>query len=289
MKVRIFAPAKANLHLAVGGKRDDGYHDVTTVLQALELGDTVVIEPDNTFGFACTPDLGLRADDNLACRAAMAMAEQFTKPLDVRIHVEKSIPAGAGLGGASADAAATIVGLAHHWGIAEGDPALREVARSLGADVPFFLEGGAALFTGRGDVLQRRVRPLDAPIVLIKPAEPVATAEAYAAFDRLGGSAEPDVVPLTEALERRDAAGVAARLFNNMTEPSVGLVPGIGAALRVLAESPGILGAIMAGSGSAAFGICSSKEAAQRCAQSASEAGFWSVVTHSRASGCQVS
>lgn len=286
--MRIFAPAKVNLYLAVGSTRSDGYHDVTTVLQALAFGDTVVIESGHAFGFACTPDLGLKPEDNLACRAATVMAERFGKPLDVRIHVEKVVPAGAGLGGASADAAATIVGLARMWGIAEDDGALRDVAASLGADVPFFLSGGAALFAGRGDVLERRLPPLDAPVVLVKPAEPVATAEAYAAFDRLGQPAAPDVSPLVEALERGDTVAVAHSLSNNMTGPSVGLVPGIGAALRLLAESPGVIGLLMAGSGSATFGICESGQAAKRCAQAATAAGFWAAATHTTAAGVQV-
>lgn len=283
--MRIFAPAKVNLHLAVGEVRDDGYHAVTTVLHALAFGDTVVIEPGSSFGFACTPDLGLRAEDNLACRAATAMAARFGRPLDVHISVEKHVPAGAGLGGASADAAATIAGLARLWHLDPGDPGIYETARSLGADVPFFLTGGAALFTGRGDVLERSLAPLDVPVVLVKPAEAISTGEAYAAFDRLEPSAAPDPSALLDALERADVRDVARRLYNNMTAAAVGIVPGVAGALRLVAESRGVLGSAVAGSGSAVFGICETGADASRCAEAAKDAGLWSVATRTGSSG----
>lgn len=288
MALRVFAPAKVNLHLAVGEKGDDGYHAVRTVLQALSFGDTVTISAAGEFSFACTPDLGLMQEDNLACRAALAMAERFGHPLDVEISVEKRVPHGAGLGGASADAAATIVGLAQLWDVAACEDALTEVARSLGADVPFFLTGGAALLGGRGDALEEVLRPLDAPVVIVKPAEPVPTGQAYAAFDRLGATEPPAPDELTEALAAGDTTRVARHLYNNMTPASVGLVPGIGGAIRLLAESPGVLGALMAGSGSAVFGVCESAEAAQRAARAGQDAGLWAVATHAHAAGCRV-
>lgn len=283
--MRVFAPAKVNLHLAVGGMRADGFHDVTTILQALSFGDTVVITPDTAFGFACTPDLGLHPQDNLACRAAQAMAERFGESLAVSISVEKHIPAGAGLGGASADAAATIVGLAALWGV-DDQQALAEVGRALGADVPFFLTGGAALFEGRGDVLVRSLPSLAASVVLAKPAAPVLTGEAYASFDRLAPSSAPPTGAMIDALEAVDAGGVAAHLYNNMTAASVGLVPEIAGALRLLAESQGVLGAAMAGSGSAVFGLYADESAAREAADAARTAGLWAVATHTRAGGC---
>lgn len=288
MALRILAPAKVNLHLAVGEKADDGYHAVSTVLQTLALGDTVTIRPATEFGFTCAPDLGLTREDNLACRAAMAMTERFALPLNVAVSVEKRVPHGAGLGGASADAAATIVGLAQLWEVAHEAEALNEVARSLGADVPFFLTGGAALYGERGDVLERVLPWLDAPVVLAKPPELVPTAQAYAAFDLLEVSAAPTVVGLESALAAGDAAAVARHLYNNMTAASVGLVPGIAGALRLLSESPGVLGAAMAGSGSAAFGICGSAHAAERAAEAARNAGLWAVATHTHSAGCVV-
>lgn len=286
--MQVFAPAKVNLHLAVGARRSDGYHDVTTVLQALAFGDTVTITPSAEFGFACTPDLGLAAEENLACRAAHAMAQRFDRPLTASIAVEKRVPAGAGLGGASSDAAAVLLGLAQLWEMDPADEGLADVARSLGADVPFFLMRGAALFGGRGDLLERPLPALDAPIVLVKPAPSVPTAQAYAAFDRLAASPPPPPEAIIAALEDGDPAAVAAHLYNNMTEAALALVPEIAGVLRLLGESSGIRGTTMAGSGSAVFGICADERAAEACAESARALGLWAVATHAHTGDCGV-
>jgi 4-diphosphocytidyl-2-C-methyl-D-erythritol kinase len=287
MALQVFAPAKVNLHLAVGARRSDGYHDVTTVLQALDFGDTVTIAPAAEFGFACLPDLGLSPDDNLACRAAQALAARFDRPLDVSIVVSKRIPAGAGLGGASSDAAAVLLGLARLWAVDTADEALLDVARTLGADVPFFLGACTALYSGRGDVLERMLPPLDAPIVLAKPGAPVPTAQAYAAFDRLPQVPSPDPSALLAELEGGDASEVAARLYNNMTHAALLLVPALGEALRLVGESPGVLAALMAGSGSAVFGICADDSAAAACADAARSVGLWAVATRAHTGRCR--
>lgn len=285
--LRIFAPAKVNLHLAVAAPGSDGYHPVETVLQALAFGDTVTIEPGGPT-FCCSPDLGLPADENLAWRAAQAMSEAFGQPLNVAITVDKRVPAGAGLGGASADAAAVIVGLAELWGLDAGSEPLAAVARTLGADVAFFLEGGAALFTGRGDILARRLPSLAAPVVLVKPNEPVATPAAYAAFDALGVPAPESAGPLVAALESGDTHSVASRLHNAMTASSARLVPAITNALTLVRNCPGVLGAAMAGSGSAVFGVCEDDASAAACAERASSAGFWAIATRTHGNGCLV-
>lgn len=284
--LRILAPAKVNLHLSVGPTRPDGYHELTTVFQALAFGDTVTITDDGSESFTCTPDLGLPAEQNLAHRAARAMSERFERPVGYSIAIEKRIPAGAGLGGASTDAAAVVEGLATLWGITPSDQAVLDVARSLGADVPFFFEGGTALFTGRGDVLDRRLMPLDAPVVLVKPRTPVNTAEAYVRFDALAPAEGPPPDRLLDALEARDPTGVAAALFNNMTSAAIALVPEVGVALDLVRGRPGVLGAAVAGSGSSVFGVCDSPESAADVADAAREAGFWAQVTAASDHGC---
>jgi 4-diphosphocytidyl-2-C-methyl-D-erythritol kinase len=288
MSLRIVAPAKVNLYIAVGAVGDDGYHAVDTVLQALMFGDTVTIDEGVPFSFSCTPDLGLDPEGNLALRAARAMSAHFGHPLDVSIIVDKQVPAGAGLGGASADAAAVVCGLAAIWGVGEATRDLQVIAGSLGADVPFFLRGGAALFGGRGDVPVRHLQPLDAPVVLVKPAEAVPTAAAYAAFDLIGGAEAPALQPLIDALEADDRAGVGTRLFNAMTAASLTLVPAVTDAMRLVEESPGVVGAAMAGSGSAVFGICEDTTSAQACADSARLGGFWATATRTRPDGCRI-
>ncbi len=297
--VRVIAPAKINLHLGVGAVRDDGYHEVDTVLHAIALHDVIEIRPpegerragvpEAVDRFTCEPDVGLPSGRNLAYRAAQDMVSAFGHPFTGRIDVRKSIPAGAGLGGASADAAAVISGLAALWGVPCDDPRLAHVAAGLGADVPFFLAGGAARFTGRGDRLERCLRPLEAALVLVKPDEPVSTAEAYAAFDRLGAPAAPaDAAGMISALEAGDLIPVATLLRNEMTRSSAGLVPAIGEALAILDAADGVYGASMAGSGSAVFGLCADAAAADRAAAAACDAGFWALSTRTSAAGCRV-
>lgn len=286
--LRVSAPAKVNLHLAVGPLGPDGYHPVETVMHSLELSDEVTIHPAAGLGFTCSPDLGLPPESNLAYQAARAMGARFDRPLDVAIAVEKHIPAGAGLGGASADAAAIIAGLAHLWGIEAASPALHEVARTLGADVPFFLIGGAARLTGRGDVLAYTLPPLSAPVAVVRPPEPVPTADAYRAFDAAPATSAPDPARLESALVSGDVRAVAGALYNAMTGSSVGLVPGIGEALASVGSATGVLGAAMSGSGSAVFGIFEGDDEAERCAASARAAGFWSSVTRLSPNGCVV-
>ncbi|HSQ21874.1 MAG TPA: 4-(cytidine 5'-diphospho)-2-C-methyl-D-erythritol kinase [Coriobacteriia bacterium] len=287
MTLVIRAPAKVNLHLAVGHTRPDGYHELVTVFQSLELSDVITLTPGSP-SFSCTPDLGLPPDENLAYRAATAMAERFGRSLDVSIRIEKSIPAGAGLGGASTDAAGVVCGLAEWWGIPRTDAAVLEVARSLGADVPFFLEGGAALYTGRGDVLKHRLRPLDAAVVLVKPSPPLSTVAAYIAFDRSPVPMGPYPAPLLDALSAADVDGVAAALRNTMTHAAIELVPQVGEALALVTDAPGVLGAAVAGSGSTVFGICTDDGVAADLADDARNAGYWSVATRSAAHGCVV-
>lgn len=289
--VEVIAPAKVNLHLAVGDVRPDGYHVVRTVLHALELADIVRVSEASSNSFACSPDLGVAPEENLAFRAARAMEQRFARRSGLAIHIEKRIPAGAGLGGASADAAAVVVALAALWGMPRDSVALGDVARSLGADVPFFIEGGAVLFGSRGDVLERRLTPLDLPVAVVKPDAPVPTGQAYAAFDLLRAIRPHSVVSpdaLIAALRAGDADAVGARLHNSMTDSSATIVPAITGVLEFLSGSAGVLGFLMAGSGSACYALCRTDTDARRCAAEAAGRGFWSAATRTRATGCEI-
>jgi 4-diphosphocytidyl-2-C-methyl-D-erythritol kinase len=280
----INAPAKVNLFLGVGATRPDGYHSVRTVLHTLALADTVSMSPADALTLSCEPDVGVPAEDNLAFRAAREFSRHFEVDVLVDIHVAKRIPWGAGLGGGSSDAAAVLAGLAFWAGMPLDDARLVGVARSLGADIPFLLGGGAALMDGRGDELVRRVDSVEVPAVIVKPDDAVPTADAYAAFD---AAPQPPGDPrdVLEALRTGDCVALGAALANNMTDASGSLVPQIGEAISWLRAEDDVLGVAMAGSGSSVFALCGEASTARRLALAASRRGWWAEATKTSAGG----
>ncbi|MXY22874.1 MAG: 4-(cytidine 5'-diphospho)-2-C-methyl-D-erythritol kinase [Dehalococcoidia bacterium] len=156
--ITIDAHAKLNLTLEVLGKRDDGYHDVASIMQTLDLADTLTIQPADSLNLACSLP-GLSGPGNLAFRAAELLRTETGIECGADIHIEKRIPVAAGLGGGSADAAATLVGLNRLWGLELSNDRLRHIGGKLGSDVPFLVEGGTATALGRGE----RVRRLPTP------------------------------------------------------------------------------------------------------------------------------
>lgn len=284
----ITAPAKVNLFLGIGAARPDGYHDVVSVFQTLELHDTVHLTPSDELTLTCDADLDIPAENNLALRAACAFSEAFEVDVFLDIAVEKRIPAGAGLAGGSSDAAAVLAGLAYWANLSLDDARLQVVARSLGADVPFFLHGGAALMRGRGDELVTSLPYVSFDVVLVKPGLPVSTAAAYQAFD-----ADPQPVGdwqrVADALQSGGTVqGLGRSLSNNMTEASISVVPAVGDALLWMRGQAGVAGALVAGSGSTVFAVCESADAATRIARDAARQGLWSEATQTRPAGVTV-
>ena len=156
--ITIDAHAKLNLTLEVLGRRDDGYHDIASIMQTLDLADTLTIQPADSLGLSCSlPDLN--GPGNLALKAAQLLRSETGVSDGASIHIEKRIPVAAGLGGGSADAAATLVGLNRLWGLELSNDRLRYIGAKLGSDVPFLVEGGTATALGRGE----RVRHLPTP------------------------------------------------------------------------------------------------------------------------------
>ena len=191
------APAKINLWLAIVGRRDDGYHEIDTALQAIDLADTLLLEP--TAGEA---ELECRVEGewaeavpagepNLATRAARLLATRTGHPLRLRLTITKRIPPGAGLGGGSSDAAATLVALARRFAVADPGHTLGPLAAEIGADVPFFLAGGTQRARGIGDRLEPMDPPAERDGILVWPGIPVDTAWAYRAWDEAAGSTVP--------------------------------------------------------------------------------------------------
>jgi 4-diphosphocytidyl-2-C-methyl-D-erythritol kinase len=273
------AHAKINLDLWVGSRRPDGFHDVQTTLQALDLHDTLKFDAVRG-AFTLDGDAAAMPLDrsNLIWRAADALwhAGGRTGPLrGVRISVVKRTPSQAGLGGGSSDAAAALVGLNRLWRLGMSLHELATLASGLGADVPFFLYGGTALGLGRGD----RVFPLaDLPVrlvVLALPVGGVGTADAYRwlAESRTAGELIPRLPADWAALPTGGGND-----FEPVVEPRH---PDVAAARRQLTEH-GAEVARMSGSGSAVFGLFGRRVEAERAARALSHAGYRTILTRTR-------
>ena len=273
--VRVQAPAKINLHLRVYGRRPDGFHGISSLFQALTLSDTIVVrslkkpdavEVDGVFD--CPPERTTLYKAALAFREATGIRE------GLHLAAEKRVPAGAGLGGGSGDAAAVLRGLDALFGTALPRAELERLGASVGSDVPFFLSCGAALVSGRGEAVESIACREDLAFVVLFPGFPVGTAWAYALLDeeRPDDSREPDPGP--SELEAAYRAEPAAWPFANSFEPYVGSRrPGIPAARgRLLAA--GARFAAMSGSGSALFGAYGDPEAARAARERLAAEGF---------------
>lgn len=264
--VNVRVPGKINLALAVGPRRADGYHDLTTVFQAVSLCDDVqaAARGDGLVTLAMTGEGSehLACDEtNLAVRAALVLRERYGSPglgVDLRIH--KQIPMAGGMAGGSADAAGTLLACNAVWGLKLGVDELREVAADLGSDVPFMLFGGNALGTGRGE----RLRPLPAPgrleWVFAIARRGLSTPHVFQQFDVMAGRGEivPSADLPAEALTELcsgDAGRVAEALRNDLQPASLELYPELAETLNFGSDS-GVLASLVSGSGPTCAFLC---------------------------------
>jgi len=256
--VVVSSPAKINLHLDILRRRDDGFHDLATIFQAIDLEDELSV------GFARgeTDELvvrdapGLAADaSNLVLRAAALLRSELgaTTVPPLAMELAKRIPMQAGLGGGSSNAAAALVGIDALLGLKLGDAALERLAAKLGSDCAFFVRGGTAVGGGRGEILAPVPRTRDLAVVLVVPPCAVPTREAFAMLRPEELGPRTDVAKLLAWLRGEDLAG--ARIHNTFQEPARRRWPAIDDALRVL-EGSGVEFALLSGSGSACFAIC---------------------------------
>src|SRR5688500_12874201 len=285
--VIVRAYAKIILDLRVLGTRPDGFHELRTVFQSISLHDTVACIPrDGPFAIECAT-AGVPLDrSNLIWRAAESLWRALRRdgPIDgVLVRLEKRIPLQAGLGGGSADAAATLVGLARAWGVQLRPAQLTDVAATLGADVPFFLAGGTALGLGRGD----EVYPLaDLPrhwIVLLVPGFGVSTSEAYGWYD-----AERDLARGAFAREPQHVPGPwpsrSAQMINDLEVQIARHHPEIDQ-MKAALRRAGALAAAMSGSGSAVFGLFQKRRDAAAAVDRLAGSGWRVLLTESMGRG----
>lgn len=258
--IRIHAPAKVNLCLRVIGRRPDGYHDIESVFYQVGLFDTLTIEPCEKLEFECdSRDIG-PPESNLAVRAAELLRAETGTTAGARLRLEKKIPAGAGLGGGSSDAAAALKALNVFWRLGLSAGRLHELAERLGSDVPFFIHGPAARVGGRGEVVEPFVPPEPLHLLLVKPECSVPTAWAYQSLDLTNKGTDYKLACFGIA---DLATGRMPEAFHNDFEAVViARFPVIGEIKAGMLEL-GAMGAVMSGSGSAVAGLFSSRAAAE--------------------------
>ncbi|HHW44177.1 MAG TPA: 4-(cytidine 5'-diphospho)-2-C-methyl-D-erythritol kinase [Desulfotomaculum sp.] len=266
MLLQVQARAKINLTLDITGLLPDGYHELETVMQSIALADRLVFAPLPGGIELETGASGVPAGpENLVWRAAELLRKQTGCRRGVRIHLFKNIPVAAGLGGGSADAAATLLALNRLWSLDLSREELARLALQLGADVPFCLAGGTALARGKGELLTP-LPPLPPwGVVLVTPDVAVSTARIYKEYDRLLPVGRPDTQAMLRAVDRRDLAAVCASLGNVLEPVTASLVPEVRRVKGALQEA-GAAGVEMSGSGPTVFGLCSGEEEARRVA-----------------------
>jgi len=290
--LRLHAYAKVNLLLAVGPKRPDGYHEIATLLCAISLHDTLAFTPRKR-GFALRVDgphaRGVpRTGQNLVLKAARLLARELGESRGASIRLTKAIPHGAGLGGGSSDAAATLRGLLGLWKRRLPRARLLALAQELGSDVPFFLGTSPALATGRGEVL-RPLKTLAPPLRLIVVASevPIPTAWAYAKY-AIPKSRLTRWKRIVRLLQLRAEVIVRSKVklnfYNDLESAVLPRVPAVREALAALRTS-GMKVALMSGSGSAVFGRVASLRSLRRIAAELSDKGHRVYVARSVRAG----
>lgn len=270
----INAMAKINLALDVLRRREDGYHEVRMIMQTVELFDTLHFEKQKEGITILVEGADLPVDrDNLIYRAASLLFEEKGIKEGVRITLEKRIPIAAGMAGGSTDAAATLTGLNRLFDLGYEDDELKRLGLTLGADIPYCIQGGTVLSEGIGEKLTKLPPLPPAWLVVAKPDMDVSTAYVYRSLkvDQLEN--RPDIDGMIEAIRQEDIAGVAERLGNVMesvTEKENPVITG----LKAMMKEGGALNALMSGSGPTVFGIFIKEEEARKVQEQIEKSGL---------------
>jgi 4-diphosphocytidyl-2-C-methyl-D-erythritol kinase len=259
--VRFRTYAKLNLHLRVGGRRRDGYHDIDTILCGIDLFDELefgapsegIVTVDVSPGDGIDPATLPQPAENLVSIAAAALAERGAGDRRVAVKLEKNVPIGAGLGGGSANAAGALIALNEMWKLELDAAALSSIAQTIGSDVPYCLVGGTARATSRGERVTRVSVTTDMCFVLGVSKQPLSTHNVYAAWDKVGVSG-PDSTAMTRALGAGDVEQVAKLLHNDLEPPAFSIRPELSDRKAAMTEA-GALGSAMSGSGPTIFGV----------------------------------
>jgi 4-diphosphocytidyl-2-C-methyl-D-erythritol kinase len=272
------APAKLNLFFEVRAKRDDGYHEIETLMCPVGLFDSLFFTkgPNQQLQLTCqrvhgaSGPTGLRGGalpegrENLVLQAVELLRQQAGVDSGATLRLVKRIPIAAGLGGGSSDAAAALVAANEGWNLGRSPQQLAQVSAQLGSDVPFFLAGGPAICRGRGERVEPVAIPAAMHFVVVYPPEGLSTAAVYH-LCRPATHPQP-LAPLLEALARGDISRAGRLLFNRLQPAAEKLSPWIGRVQRHLARED-CLGYSMSGSGTSYFGFCRHARHARRVAR----------------------
>jgi 4-diphosphocytidyl-2-C-methyl-D-erythritol kinase len=282
--VTVRVPGKVNLYLAVGNRREDGYHELTTVFQAVSLLDEVTVRNADVLSLELVGEGAdkLPTDErNLAWRAAELMADHVGRAPDVSILIDKSIPVAGGMAGGSADAAAVLVAMNSLWELNVPRRDLRMLAARLGSDVPFALHGGTAMGTGRGEELATVLSRNTFHWLLAFADSELLTPAVFTELDRLREAGDPRQLagpgPVLAALAAGDAQQLAPLLGNELQAAALSMQPALRRALRAGVEA-GALAGIVSGSGPTCAFLCASAESAVDVGTELSGAGVCRTV-----------
>jgi len=276
------APAKINLSLDVLGRRPDGYHALRSVMQALELHDSLEFYPARELTLECDAP-ALASASNLAWRAASLLRAEMGYDDGARMVLRKRIPVDAGLGGGSSDAAAALLGLNWLWRLDLPRERLAELGARLGSDVPFFCYAPTALATGRGEAVASLPPLPRVHVVLCKPAAGVSTRQVFAALTPALYSDGSQTEALLAALRVGRPPGVWP-LSNDLQRTVCLLYPAVARALDALREA-GAPNPLMTGSGSTCYALFARADDARYAYERLSGAGYWTALTSTVAEG----
>lgn len=264
MTIRAKAHAKINWSLDILAAREDGYHELDMLMQRIELHDELSFAPGRFLTLSINGRAVSPAGKNLVLKAANALSEYTGRRQGARIEMIKRIPVRAGLGGGSADCAVALMALNRLWGINLNAEKLMEVAATLGADVPFCMEGRFCRVQGIGDRMEHISGAPRIPLVLIMPEEGLSTAGVFGAYDSMGlAPLGVDISALAEALKRKDFDACRSLAGNSLEAPAIDMLPDVQRYIDMLYAN-GAAFAHMTGSGSCVFGAFRTDEEAQR-------------------------
>ena len=262
-RISLKAPAKINLFLEILGKRDDGYHEIETVMQEINLVDNLQFEEIQEGVMLNCNDKNIPSDENnLVCKAANLILNECGIKKGVLISLEKNIPVGAGLGGGSSDAAATLKALNLLWKIGLNDAELMEFAAKLGSDIPFFIKGKTALCSGRGEKITPIEVKSEMNYLVIFPHINISTATIYRNLKIDLTKKIIDVSFFLDALKHRKLADISKLLYNRLEEVIFATYPDL-LDVKSALDHFDFCGLSVSGSGSAFFGLCRDRQQAK--------------------------